>query len=215
MSILIMSSFYTNLLSGKSVLSSIIIRFLQHDKHSVVLYYFCNYYSSSFKKNSHVLRSLVAQLLRHNRDLSAYVYDEYICQGLTSSVPQLKKLIPTLLLSIPSVRIVIDGLDEFEQKDQSEILNDVIPFASASDTGAVCKVLIASRDISLISKRLSKRSIISLSGKERTDVDAAIQSFVQHSLIDIRRNLKDMNVDNSITTKVEHDLIEKADGRWT
>jgi hypothetical protein len=142
------------------------------------------------------------------------VYDEYICQGLTSSVPQLKKLIPTLLLSIPSIRIVIDGLDEFEQKDQSQILNDVIPLASASNLGAVCKILILSRDINPISKHLSKRSTISLS-KERAAVNAAIQSFVQHSLIDIRRNLDDMNVDSSITAKVERDLIEKADGRST
>ncbi|KAH0541368.1 hypothetical protein FGG08_004132 [Glutinoglossum americanum] len=190
-----------------------VIRFLQQDKHSVVIYYFCNYYSSSLKKNSHVLRSLVAQLIRHNKDLSSYVYDEYICQGLNSSVHQLKKLISTLLLSIPSVRIVIDGLDEFGQEDQNGILNDLIPLASASDTGPVCKVLISSRDISPINKRLSKRSTISLSGKERASVDAAIQSFVQHSLIDIRRNLKDMNADDDIT-EVERDLIKKADGRY-
>jgi hypothetical protein len=150
-----------------------IIRFLQQDKHLVVLYYYCNYYSSSFNKNSHILRSLAAQLLRYNRDLSAYVYNKYICQGLTLSVPQLKKLIPKLLLSISSVRIVIDGLDEFEQKDQSQILNNVIPFASTNDIRAVCKILISSQDINSISKRLSKRSTISLS-KERVAVNTAI-----------------------------------------
>lgn len=196
------------------MLSSMIIRFLQQDKHSVVLYYFCNYYSTSFNRSSHILRSLVAQLLRSNRELSAYVYDEYICQGLASSVPQLKKLIPTLLLSIPSVRIVIDGLDEFERKDQNQILNDVLPFASPSDIGAVCKVLISSRDIYPISKHLSKRSTISLN-KERAFINAAIQSFVQHSFVDIRQKLDDMNVDSSITSEVERDLIEKADGELT
>jgi hypothetical protein len=142
------------------------------------------------------------------------VYDEYICQGFTSSVRQLKELIRTLLLSIPSVRIVIDGLDEFEQKDQSQILNDIIPFASASDAGAVCKVLISSRDINPITKHLSKRSTISLN-KERAAIDAAIQSFVQYSLIDIRRNINEKNVDNSIMAKIERDLIEKAEGRST
>lgn len=191
-----------------------IIRFLQQDKHSVVLYSFCNYYSSSFNKASHILRSLVAQLLHCNRDLLSYVYDEYICQGLTSSVPQLKKLIPTLLLSISSVRIVIDSLDESEQKDQTQILNDIIPFASASDIGAVCKILISSRDISPISRHLSRRSTISLN-KERLAINAAIQSFVQHSLINIRQNLNNMSIDSSIMAKVERDLIEKADGRST
>ena len=158
------------------------------------------------------MRSLTAQLLRCNRDLSAYVYDEYICEGLTSSVPQLKKLIPALLLGIPSVRIIIDGLDEFDHKVQSQILNDVIPFASASD-GAVCKILVASRDITPIARHLSKRPIISLH-KEHVAVNAAMRSFVQHSLIDIRRNLSDMDVDNSIT-EIEHDLMEKADGGST
>jgi hypothetical protein len=198
-----------------------IIRFLQQDKHSVVLYFFCNYYSSSLNRSSHILRSLADQLLRSNRDLSSYVYDEYICQGLASSVQQLKRLIRTLLLGIPSVRIVIDGLDEFESKDQSQILNDIIPFASASDMGAsvgdkgaVCKVLISSRDVNPIAKHLSKRSIISLS-KERAAIGSAIRSFVQHNLIDIHQNLNDMDIDKNVAGKVEHELIEKADGRST
>ncbi|KAH0560093.1 hypothetical protein GP486_003386 [Trichoglossum hirsutum] len=198
--------------AGKSVLSSVIIRFIQQDKHSVVLYYFCNYYSSDSNKSSHILRSLAAQLLRCNKDLSAYVYDEYICEGFTSSIPQLKKLIPAMLSGIPSVRIIIDGLDEFDHKAQSQILNDVIPFASASN-GAVCKILVASRDITPIARHLSKRSTISLN-RERVAVSAAMRSFVQHSLIDIRRNLSGMNVDNNIT-EIEHDLIDKADGGST
>jgi hypothetical protein len=142
------------------------------------------------------------------------VYDEYICQGLASSAQQLKKLIRTLLLGIPSVRIVIDGLDEFEPKDQSQILNDILPLASTNDGGAVCKVLISSRDINPITKHLSRKSTISLS-KERAVVNSAIQSFVQHCLLDIHRNLDDMNIDISILAEVEHDLIEKADGRLT
>jgi hypothetical protein len=205
---------HTNRLVGKSVLSSTIIRFLQQDKRSIVLYYFCNYYSSSSSKSSHILRSLAAQILRCSKDLSGYVYDEHICQGLTSSIPQLKKLIPTLLSSIPSVRIIVDGLDEFEQKDQNQVLNDVIPFASTSDTGAVCKVLIASRDINPISRHLSKRSTVSLT-RERAVIDAAIQSFVEHSLIDIRQNLSDTNIDDSIMVEVEQGLIKKADGEST
>jgi putative cell wall-binding protein len=135
------------------------------------------------------------------------VYDEYICQDFTSSISQLKKLILTLLLSIPSVRIVIDGSDEFEQKDQSQILKDIIPLASASDMGTICKVLISSRDINPIAMHLSKRSTISLN-KERAAVNAAIQSFVQHNL---RQNLNELNIDSSIMAKVERDLIEKAD----
>jgi hypothetical protein len=153
-----------------------------------VLYYFCSYYSSSFNKSSHILRSLVAQLLQCNRDLSIYNYNKYTCKGFISSVPQLKKLIPTLLLSIPSVRIVIDSLDEFEQKDQSQIITDIIPFASANDIRTVCKVLISSQDINPITKHLLKRPIISLN-KERAAIDAAIQSFVKHSLINICKAL--------------------------
>ncbi|OCL02271.1 hypothetical protein AOQ84DRAFT_382837 [Glonium stellatum] len=43
-------------------------------------------------------------------DLAVFVYDNYIRPGHTSSILQPKKLIPTLLSSIPSVRIIIDGL---------------------------------------------------------------------------------------------------------
>jgi hypothetical protein len=112
------------------------------------------------------------------------------------------------------VRIVIDSLDEFEQKDQSQIITDIIPFASANDIRTVCKVLISSQDINPITKHLLKRPTISLN-KERAAIDAAIQSFVKHSLINICKSLDDMKVDNSIIAKVEQNLIEKAEGKLT
>ena len=197
--------------AGKSVLSSMIIRLVQQHKQSTVLYYFCNYQSLSFNKSSHILRCLTAQLLRSNKDLAAYVYDEYIRQGLNSSTLQFKRLIPTLLSSLPSVRIVIDGLDEFDRIHHDQILKDLLPFASARNAESICKILFTSRDIVPISKHLVKYSKICLSD-ERGSIDVAIQSFIKDSLVDIRHNLDDRRVGSLEMGKIEQDLIEKAEG---
>ena len=187
-----------------------IIRFLQQDKHSTILYYFCTYDSSRPNNCSHILRSLTAQILRSNRDLAVFVYDNYIRPGHTSSILQLKKLIPTLLSSIPSIRIVIDGLDEFEQKDQKQILSDLIPFASAQNSNAVCKILFASRDIPTIAGHLSKRTIVSLN-EEREPVTQGIRSYVSHRLGEIRLNFG-AKIGDEVMDGVERNIIEKAEG---
>jgi hypothetical protein len=190
-----------------------IIRFLQQDKHSTILYYFCTYDSSRPNNCSHILRSLTAQILRSNRDLAVFVYDNYIRPGHTSSILQLKKLIPTLLSSIPSVRIIIDGLDEFEQKDQSQILNDLVHFASTQNSNAICKILFASRDIPTIARHLSKRITVSLN-EERESITQGIRSYVSHKLREIRVNFGAM-IGDEVIARIECDLIEKAEGKPT
>ena len=139
-----------------------------------------------------------------------FVYDNYIRPGYTSSILQLKKLIPTLLSSIPSVRIVIDGLDEFEQKDQKQILSDLIPFASVQNSNAVCKILFASRDIPTIVGHLSKQTIVCLS-EEREPVTQGIRSYVSHRLGEIRLNFG-AKIGGEVMDGVERNLIEKAEG---
>lgn len=196
--------------TGKSVLTSVLIRSLEDDPKLTVLYYFCNYYSTHGNKSSYLLRSLVAQLLRRNVELSSYVYEEYIQKGLSSSTRQLKKLITVLLTAEKNVRIVVDGVDEFPEKDQKQVISDLIPLASISGTGIECKILFSSRDIPPISKQLARYSTICLSS-ERKAIDAAIKSYICHNLTSLNPHFMDARL-KDIMNSVEEELINKAQG---
>ncbi|KAK2755707.1 hypothetical protein FQN54_005857 [Arachnomyces sp. PD_36] len=198
--------------AGKSVLTSAVIRSLEDDPKFTVLYYFCNYYSTHGNKSCYLLRSLVAQLLRRNADLSSYVYEEYIQKGSSPSARQLKKLVGILITAENHVRIVVDGIDEFPEKDQKQIINDLIPLASIAETGAESKILFSSRDIQPISKQLSRYPTVCLSG-EREAIDAAIKSYIGHSLANLRPQFMDTRC-KDIMNSVEKELIKKAQGMY-
>ena len=148
-----------------------------------------------------MLRSIALQLLRQHMDLASYVADNYVNKGSNPSIPQLKKLLVELLSGIPSVFIVLDGLDECDEKSQKSILGELILL-----TGPTCRLLISSRDGIYVSKVLHERPTISLREKKR-DVDTDIRLFVKHNLIGLRERFGDTVVD-----EVEEKVVEKANG---
>lgn len=189
-----------------------VARSLENDPSFTILYYFCSYYSTKGSKSSHILRSLAAQLLRHNSDLSAYVYEEYVRNGLNCSLRQLKQLLPVLLSAEKHVRIVLDGIDEFPDKDQKQVISDLIPFAAVFATGAECKILFSSRVVRPISRNLARQPTISLSN-ERKAIDAAIKSFVRCNFKEIRPQFMGKDLEK-IMDSVEQALTHKANGMY-
>lgn len=103
---------------GKTVLCSRLIHFLEGDGHTMVLYYFCNNYRSS-KSNDlvHILRAFCAQLIRSQTDFVPYFFHQFLAKGLNPSIPNLIQALRPALVSIGSVRIVVDGLDEWSHKN--------------------------------------------------------------------------------------------------
>ena len=183
------------------------------DRQSTVLYYFCSFRSSEGNQSAHVLRTLMAELLRVNNDVAAYVYDEYIVKGRPPSIPRLKQLLQSLLSTVPSTRIILDGIDELESGDQIQILGDVLPLATVKDPKASCKVLISSRRILEILSIMSKYPTLDLS-REHSSTDRSITSFVRHELGGLCTKLGQAHGDASpIIKEVEQEIIEKAEGR--
>jgi hypothetical protein len=201
------------ILSGKSTLSATVIQFLLQDRHSVVLYYLCNHQSSKSTNSAHVMRTFVSQLLRINNYMAEHIYEELITNGHAPSVPRLKQLLQTLLSALPSTRIIIDGVDELEDSCRSQVLNDVLGLATALKSKTVCKVLVSSRDVSSISKIMSKYPALNLN-QERRFLDKSITSFVRQGLCDIRSRVgTTQDADNRIYREIEQSLIEKAEGK--
>ena len=180
------------------------VQFLQRQEGLTVAYYFCNSHTDSKDLCWQVLRTWALQILRANLDLTSYIADNYVYKGTSSSASQMRKLVLELLgLASPS-RIVLDGIDECLEQDQKMILQEVQSMLNKLDNQ--CKILISSRDTTLIRKALRKASTISLNDR-KDSVDTDIQLFVRQSLTDLEDRFG-----KHIIEELAARLIAEADG---
>ena len=189
---------------GKSILCSRIIGFLQEEQKVTVAYYFCNSHNDGGNPCNQILRSLVLQLLRQHLDLPPHVCENYTNRGYNPSMQQLRKLLPELLDTIPAIRIIIDGLDECQEKMQKQVMQELLCLCTSSD--GHCKILFSSREGVEISKALRRKQCISLRD-EKKDVDTDIQLFTHQSLAELRERFNSKEVDD-----IERTVVNKANG---
>lgn len=88
-----------------------------------------------------------------------------------------------LIATLPSLRIVVDGIDECRQDDQDEVIEDLLKIKGPV-VGA-CKLLLSSRKHPSISRWLHSKPAIRLD--DNTDnVNSAISSFIRPRLQSLR-----------------------------
>jgi hypothetical protein len=198
--------------AGKSVICSKLIQDLQNDQQGSTIFYLCNHFSASPNEAGQILRSLVSQLVQQRPDLVPYILDECVSRGVPASGSQLRKMIPKLLLGFSCLRIIVDGLDEIEESQQRQVLSDLIDFATNPlGPGSPCKILIASRDVTVISRFLSQRTVLSL-GDDLQAFQGAVQPYVHHELGLLRKSLSDIEVEQTTMDVIEHRLVKKSNG---
>jgi hypothetical protein len=196
---------------GKTVLCSRLIQFLKQDGQTTVLYYFCNNYRSSDVKNLvAILRSFCAQLLRAHPDLSTFFFDEYLGKGTNPSIQTLSGALSLVLSSIDIVRIVVDGLDEWDSKSIKKTITDLTPLVSSNVSGVSHRLIFSSRDVPQISQVLSRKETISLRD-EKSFVDAAMRVYIHAGITDLGDQFQS-HVDPVVLHAIENTLVEKADG---
>jgi hypothetical protein len=109
------------------------------------------------------------------------------------------------------VRIILDGLDEYDQKDHRQILDSILPLSSWDGSGSTCKVLISGREVPQINRILMKKPTVSLND-ERESVHKAIQRYVHHHMTELRQELDDIIVDDNTIFTTENRIVDKSDG---
>jgi hypothetical protein len=124
----------------------------------------------------------------------------------------MRQLLPILISTFQSVRIIADGLDECNDKDQTSILKEVVALADCRSSTRTCKVMISSRDVDQISRFLSRRVIVSL-GKETSALTGAIRGFVRSRVSVLVNNLDESLSQDDASAELEKALLGKADGR--
>ncbi|CAN9415767.1 unnamed protein product [Alternaria alternata] len=196
---------------GKSVICSALVRHAE-DKSFHVFYYFC----SSLRSNadgpicrpSRLLRSIISQLIQKHQDLAIYVHDVYFLAHPVPTKKALMILLPELLRGLGSVRLIVDGIDEWASRDQKDVLHDLSQIVSVDQSSHTCKILVASRETIEISRSLRRKNkpvtTISLSnGDEDIAISRSIANFVESKLSDLPDHFDELDPDASIMAPEE------------
>ncbi|PMD47183.1 hypothetical protein L207DRAFT_448755, partial [Hyaloscypha variabilis F] len=189
--------------SGKSVMCSYIVQTLTKTPGLTVCYYFCN--SQDTGNVCHqILTTIVVQILRQHRDFCTFIANEFVYNGASCGMPQLRILVPQLLEITSYTRIVIDGIDECSKENQKAILKELEVLCTGSVTA--CKVLFSSRKEVHIYKKLSEQPRISLDGRQEVDWD--IRSFLKYKITRLCTS------DQDLLGRIESMLVERANGMF-
>jgi hypothetical protein len=210
---------------GKSTLCAKIIQFLRADKQSTLLYCFYSYRlgGAPHHPSAIVFATLISQILRQKRNLSAYVYEDFVAEGRSPSVQTLKEVLNNLIPQTKLPRIIVDGIDECIRYDASgspkdlsvirDVLQDILQLESLSKTSLVLKLLISSRDIFQVCDKLSRKPTVALEN-ELDHIRSAIRVFTHHRLADVRTRFDGFsNVDETFIS-LENKIVAKSQGKF-
>ena len=201
------------------MLSSALVQSIETDTAMHVLYYFCNYLGTGTHDAEVILRSLIAQALQKSPDFAIYIHDDIMPRQFVASRKSLLGLLPKLLHHLGSVRLVVDGLDEWSPQEHIPALDDLLQLLSANPSSYLCKILISSRDIPTLSRTLNtkkrKPAVISLN-EEITSVDSSIRPFITRRIdsykIDHQADLEELDPNADILPDIERMLMQKSNG---
>lgn len=188
---------------GKTVMCSFIIKELIGIEGSTTCYFFCNNQEAG-NISSQLLTIIILQILRQHPEISTLIANEYVYRGANCGMAQLRTLVPQLLMIVPFIRIVVDGVDECSTQNQKSVLKELRALCTGPDLR--CKVLFSSRREVHIREQLSKRQIC-LDG--RPEVDCDIRSFVRYKISELQTS------DQQLPEKIESILVQKANGDTT
>lgn len=193
---------------------------MQHAEASAVniFFYFCSYLGDSSDRSSRLLRSLVSQIIQKHQDLAIHIYDIYFQSHPVPSRKALLNLLPELLQALGSVRFVIDGIDEWDVRNQKELLKDLTQMSSTDPSLYICKILISSRDSLEISRSLGRKNkstvAISLSDDdEGVAINRSIGRFVDTRLSDLPNHFNELDPSTLVLAHVKRTLLDKSNGR--
>jgi Cdc6-like AAA superfamily ATPase len=196
--------------SGKSILSSMLIRFLRSDPNRRVCFFFCDYNTSALDIGTQILRTICSQIIRMAPDLVPYVYDECLGKAHRASSDVLRRIIPQLFARFDDVNLIVDGIDEIPSSEHRSL---IITLLQLSKSCSGLKLLLVSQDLSTISTHLSKKPTLCL----REEAEATRED---HAIM-VEGSLKELNDDrhgaigDALMEKLKKDILDKSEGSFS
>ena len=200
---------------GKTVLTSVIveecINRVESKKDEMSLaYFYCRDKDDQRNKFVSVAKSMLAQLLRQNPDILAYLYDECLRSAkVTLASPQdCTRILDAVLQAVPKTFIVIDGIDECEQKDRKPILSFFVRAIKHADPARL-RGLFVSQELSDIKTALHSFETLRLN-EEHTKLD--IRNYAVKWSFEIQGKFKAMT--DAAREHIVHLVCEGSDGMF-
>ena len=165
---------------------------------------------------------MLSQLLRQHQTLSAYVYLDFVAEGLSPSLQILKQILSNLIPQIKAPSILIDGIDECVQYDNwgkprdlnlvKHVLRDILQLNFPGKDGRLPRLLVVSRDVLQVTGMLAKKPTLRLD--DETDaINNAIHLFTHDRLAGIREHFDGLQALDSIMISLEDRIVRKAKGK--
>ena len=196
--------FYANPGSGKSVICSKIIEYIQEMTEMTAAFYFCHHFQTSKESTNEVLKSFATQLLIANPGIAPYIWDTFVNNGRKPTKKILAEILEKLIASSGPIRFVVDGLDEWSHVDQEYLIKDL--FRIRGPSPAACKILLSSRKTAHLTKLLESEPTFRLEDYVE-NISSNIASFVQEPLRRLRHTFG-----SELINELESEILKRADG---
>lgn len=146
-------------------------------------YFYCRDGDATTTTCIGILKGLVAQMVNHCDDLVPICHDKMnTTSDLTLTTESTtKQLLELFCKTIPKQFIVIDGLDECEEKQRAIVLRILTSIVKACDEISNCgkpRLLFTSRKLGDIERSLAEASSLEIRNANRKDIEA----FVRHKM---------------------------------
>ncbi|EWG41198.1 hypothetical protein FVEG_03349 [Fusarium verticillioides 7600] len=160
--------------AGKTMLASSVIKHTQQLPDTHTIFAFLTYRDSSISALS-ILHSLIFQLTSTSLSLKTMMCQSDL-QHLGSDFNVASALFETLIQSVGTLYLIIDGLDEIESKQHTRLIKELMRLSGGYEE---CHILLASRDESHILGNLEGNSIDIEVNKRNS---GSIQVFVNQTM---------------------------------
>lgn len=192
--------------AGKSFLCSLVVQNSGIHPDRSTIYYFCGERASSKDASTALLRTLAVQLLRQNLELAPLIHQAFVQKGQGRSAPTIKKVLKEIVSSVKALRMVLDGIDEWDQMAQRDTLKALSELQNHG--GSNCKLLVSSRKEPSIGKSMPRKAHMHIDAQSVEGLHQYIESNTQ----ELRGRFKDFEL--SIWGRVRQNLQDKAQGMF-
>jgi hypothetical protein len=176
-----------------------------------VAYFYCKDHQDGHQnKLPSAARSMLAQLLQQHADILPYLYDECLksAKVTLASPKECARLLGNVLHAIRRTYVVIDGIDECEQKERKAIFNFFASTISNNKPGKV-RGFFVSQELNDIQTALQSPEILCLS-EEHNKHD--IRNYSLERSNDIQRKIK--GIQDEAKDQIVHLVCNGSDGMF-
>ena len=195
--------------AGKSFLSSMVVDSLMACKDYTTLYYFCSRLptvASPGTDSTVILRTLAVQLVQQNLDVASLIHEAYVEKASFRSTLAIKRLLMDVRGDVKPIRIVLDGIDEFEPPVQKDVIRTLLDIQRG--TSEHCKILISSRDEPTLRLSMSEKWNLNLQGR----TTGPLTQYIRNKIAELQH--ASPFLDHATLDRAEERLLAKADGMF-